>query len=69
MSKQRSKAPEITTEEVKNLLDKEQVCLLKAKEAIQQQLKVLQVRTSKDRVLGIHISSILHYCSTQSLNI
>ncbi len=37
----------MAAEEVKDLLDKEQLCLLKAKAMIQQQMKVLQVDISQ----------------------
>ncbi len=46
MSRQKNRGSEVAAEEVKDLLDKEQLCLLKAKAMIQQQMKVLQVEIS-----------------------
>ena len=43
MSRQRCRAHEETIDDVKRSLDKEHLCLMKAKGMIQQQLKVLQV--------------------------
>ncbi len=43
MNKQKSKKSDVTREEVKDLLDKEQLCLLRVKEKILQQIRVLKV--------------------------
>lgn len=54
MSRRAMKDKDTTVEDLKEALDKEQLCLFKAKGILQQQLKVLQVG------LQTHMRRVVH---------